>query len=114
MRVMAWFIVPALLILLTGCGRVGIGVELEDKRGRKLEANGVTYFVPWEIYSSKTASGDNMSSTFSYEGASGTISVTDGELKVNGLSYGTVKEGDTVQLVTNGIVMVNDSARPPE
>ena len=79
---------------------VGIGNE------QKIAAHGINYSVPWET-------GDYVDTPkeFAYHGESVTVSEVGGQLMVNGKSYGRVKSGDTVSLMTKGVVQVNGIVR---
>jgi hypothetical protein len=80
-------------------------MKVHSTDGREMQVNDVTYVVPVE------PGGYRQTGTFKYVGDSIAVSEVNGHLTVNGRACGTVKAGDTVDLLTNGRVVVNGQKR---
>lgn len=73
---------------------------------RTIEARGISYTVPWE----KTSRHEETPSSFTYKGETVAVFEAGGELTVDGKRYGSVRAGDTVDLLTRGTVLINGVA----
>ena len=68
-------------------------------------SDGVIWLLPWERGHQEDGAG------FVYQGASVSTSEKGGVLTVNGKYYGTLTTGDSVDLTTQGVVLVNGHPR---
>ena len=112
MRHLRWTIISVALILAAGgFGYLLLrvcGVTFRIGPQKIVASDDVIWLVPWENGQWTDGPG------FDYHGASVTASEKSGLLKVNGITYGTLKIGDSVDLTTDGVVRVNDQPRQPD
>ena len=75
--------------------------------GQKVVADDIIFLLPWEKGQYKQGNG------FTYNGDSVTVIEKDRLLRVNGKYYGSLQVGDSVDLTTKGMVLVNGKPRQP-
>ena len=109
MRYLRWLLISLAAILVLGVSIFFVlracGVRFTSGAHKVIASDDVIWLLPWEQGHYSEGAG------FTYEGTSVSASEKGGILTVNGKYYGTLKIGDSVDLSTKGVVLVNGQPR---
>ena len=112
MRYLRWILVALLGLLLVSVAVFfllkAFGITVVTGPRKIVASDDVIWLLP-TVENSRVQDGNG----FVYEGDSVSASEKDGILRVNGKLYGTLKIGDSVDLSTRGVVLINGQPRVP-
>ena len=111
MRYLLWTFVSFVGLLVSGVVILltlkACGVNVVSGPHKVAASDDVIWLLPWEGGQYSEGPG------FTYKGISVSASERGGVLTVNGRLYGLLKIGDSVDLSTRGVVLVNGRVRQP-